>query len=322
MTYTPPHLFRDAGTLVHGHGTLVDADLGIELSAVPRQLAALRVTIAERLEHWKAATPEERATLPPVLTYCSDGGGTQSTTIKRLVEHGELPRPDVYLFADTQYESAEVYDGLRAMHGAGNDATSVPLIAATRGNLFEDQAVHRAGGDAREGKVKRQCTSEYKIEVVNKVVRMLLGLRPRQPAPRFGHPYVVEWLGISVDEIRRAKMSTDQWRAVEHPLIDLRMSRDDCRSWTARHGYPQPPRSACIGCPLRSDAEWVELKENHPAEFESAVVFDEAIRHAAGMERPCYVHRSCKPLAEVDVHSGGEAQGNLFAGCDTGWCGT
>ncbi len=335
--YTPPHLFRDDDTRLSGHITQHHPEYKIDVSWNPRQWVELRDTVDHRLAEWQAASNEERAHLASVLTWCSDGGGTQSTTIKRLCEHGEHRRPDVYIFADTQYESHAVYDALRALHAHGNIDT--PIIACTAGDLYHDQAVLRAhrgrsGASARfaalpfftrapheavEGRIKRQCTSEYKIEVVHKVVRMLLGLAPRHRYPKLGRPYCQQWLGISTDEIRRAKTSLKHWYTIEHPLIDLRMSRDDCRAWMERHGFAQPPRSACIGCPLRSNDEWLELPSE---EMKSAVAFDAAIRHAAGEERPSYVHRSCKPLSEVDFHDGAEDQMSLFSGCDSGYCGT
>jgi len=127
------------------------------------------------------------------------------------------------------------------------------------------------------------------------------------------------WLGISLDEIQRAKQSTHDWLRIEHPLTDARLSRADCLEWMRRREYPKPPRSACLSCPLRSRLEWVDMR---PLEFASAVHFDKAIRFATDMDRPCYVHRSCVPLDEVALSDPHQGQGDLWAGCDSGWSGT
>jgi hypothetical protein len=44
------------------------------------------------------------------------------------------------------------------------------------------------------------------------------------------------------------------------------------------------------------------MKNEHPDEFAKAVAFDIAVRDSStkGEERKVYVHKSCKPLGEVD----------------------
>ena len=61
-----------------------------------------------------------------------------------------------------------------------------------------------------------------------------------------------------------------------------------------------PPRSACKGCPFHSDDEWREMKLHRPWDFEDACDFDEQIRNYGGMRGQCFLHRSCKPLRDVD----------------------
>lgn len=99
------------------------------------------------------------------------------------------------------------------------------------------------------------------------------------------------------------------------PLVDLRMTRGDCVQWLERHGYPEPIKSACIGCPYRRNSEWRKLT---PAEFADAVDFDERIRHHnATLTGQQFVHRSFLPLAEVDLRSE-QDRGQLefdFDGC-------
>ena len=111
-------------------------------------------------------------------------------------------------------------------------------------------------------------------------------------------------IGISTDEARRASPSYDKWVDNLYPLIDpLKMSRVDCQSWWEQH-YPHVPltKSSCLGCPFKSDAAWRQLKNDNPAEWVDVVQFDEQIREAAGMRGKSYLHRSCKPLSEVNLN--------------------
>ena len=133
----------------------------------------------------------------------------------------------------------------------------------------------------------------------------LAGLKPRQRAPK--GLLVFQWLGISTDEITRMKQAPDPWMENRFPLIDdLRMSRADCLAWFNRH-YPERslPRSSCIGCPFHRDAEWREMRQHDPEAFADAVFIDSQIRSGAGaclrgMKQTQFMHRSRKPLAEVD----------------------
>jgi hypothetical protein len=148
--------------------------------------------------------------------------------------------------------------------------------------------------------VKRQCTSEYKISPIESFIkRELLGLKPRQISPR--SPVIVQWRGISADESQRMKPSREPWMIVRYPLaMELNMTRNDCLKWMERHGYPKPPRSACIGCPFHSDDEWLSMQRERPAEFADAVEFDAAVRKAGGMRGETFLHRTCKPLSTIN----------------------
>lgn len=96
-----------------------------------------------------------------------------------------------------------------------------------------------------------------------------------------------------------------------------------------KNGYPEPPRSSCVYCPFHSDAEWRRLKTQEPEAFLAAVEFDKSLRVTnANLENNSlrmipYLHRSRKPLDEIDFRSDVErGQGLLDFGdeCD-GMCG-
>ena len=83
------------------------------------------------------------------------------------------------------------------------------------------------------------------------------------------------------------------------------MTREDCRQWFAERYADRPLfRSACIGCPFRSSASWVEVMENEPEKFAEAVHLDRMIRspeHNAGrmFRKVAYLHHRRVPLDEA-----------------------
>lgn len=91
--------------------------------------------------------------------------------------------------------------------------------------------------------------------------------------------------------------------SVRYPLLELGLTRADCLHWMAEQGYPVPPRSACIGCPFHSDEEWRDMRDHRPEEWADACSFDARIRNAGGMRGETFLHRSCVPLAEVDLRT-------------------
>jgi hypothetical protein len=101
------------------------------------------------------------------------------------------------------------------------------------------------------------------------------------------------------------------------------MTRSDCELWLQRHGYPVPPRSACVYCPYKSNREWRELRDDDPAGWDEAVRVDALIRASVrGAKDPLYVHRSMVPLAQVDLSTAEDhGQVDAFANECEGMCG-
>ena len=178
---------------------------------------------------------------------------------------------------------------------------------------------------ASGGMLNRQCTQDFKILPIQKKVGELIGHKPRSRWPTT--PMVEQWIGISKDEAQRMKPS--RLPCVKHrwPLIELGVTRDDCLAWINAHGYQKPPKSACTFCPYHDDAMWRDMKVNDPESFADACRVDAAIRPGMpGPRRPegeqWYVHRSKRPLSEVDFRTAEEAgQITMFGNECEGMCG-
>jgi hypothetical protein len=166
---------------------------------------------------------------------------------------------------------------------------------------------------------RRQCTREYKIEPLVKQKRALMGYEPRKRIPGGACETLI---GISTDEALRVRTSDESWNTNLYPLIDLRMSRQDCLRWMERHGYPTPPKSSCIGCPYHSDIEWRLIKAD-PESWADALAMDLAIREPVrDMRGRQFMHASRVPLAEVDLSTAEDhGQVDMFNNECEGMCG-
>lgn len=190
--------------------------------------------------------------------------------------------------------------------------------AMSSGKRYVQIPVFVRNPDGSQGMGRRQCTKEFKIEPIQRKVRELVGLAPRQRVKQVDGrvPLLVDQLfGISADELGRMRSSTTPWIRFSYPLIDRNMTRRDCIRWMESRGYPRPPKSACLGCPYHSDAQWREIRED-PEAWADVVDFDRQIRkgEARGeMVGENYLHRSLVPLDQVDFSTAEEkGQTTLF----------
>lgn len=216
--------------------------------------------------------------------------------------------PDCAIFADTQAEPRAVYEWLDWLE----KQLPFPVYRVTAGSLFDiigqkrptGQYSHMPlpafvkGADGKGALLNRSCTEDFKIAPIRKKVRELVGLtRRRSPA----EPVVTQWIGISLDEVQRAKPPRERWIKNRWPLLEAGKTRLHCLDWMEAKGYQKPPRSACTFCPFHDDAEWVAIK-NDPPSWDQAVAVDERVRNVRSGQRTApavFLHRSLIPLREV-----------------------
>tara|TARA_E500000331_G_scaffold64755_1_gene59520 strand:- start:43 stop:867 length:825 start_codon:yes stop_codon:yes gene_type:complete len=270
------------------------------------------------------------------LNVISLGAGVQSSVMALMAAHGELPRPDCAIFADTQWEPQGVYDHLDWLESVISNPLLVentfPIYRVTAGNIYEDAiAGVNSTGTAfatlpffSTGNVmaRRQCTNEYKIKPIRQKIRSLLGLKKGQRVPK--DKSVKQWIGISTDEASRMKPSRDKWCENTFPLIDKQMSRRNCMTWFEKHYSGRVlAKSACKGCPFNNDKRWRDMKLNQPNDFAEVVNFDEKIRKPSNhFNKEFFIHSSRQPLSEVDLRNlEDKGQINMFENECEGMCG-
>tara|TARA_R100000687_G_scaffold63699_1_gene51740 strand:+ start:232 stop:1041 length:810 start_codon:yes stop_codon:yes gene_type:complete len=268
------------------------------------------------------------------MRVLSLGAGVQSSTLALMIEKGEVPMVDAAIFADTKSEQKAVYDWLNWLEAQ----LSYPVYRVSWRNLKQDildasQGNYKAFtapfftlnvGTGKKGLLRRQCTGDYKIKPIVQKVRELLGLEKGQMRKK--GTKVEMLMGISIDEIVRIKPNQIKYISNIYPLVEKGMSRSDCKAWMGKHNHPEPPRSACTFCPYHSNEEWQNVKQNKK-EWEEVVKLDLAIRSQEKFKTnkynldELYLHRSCKPISEIDFNEDKSRQLDLFAEECAGICG-
>lgn len=243
----------------------------------------------------------------------ASGGGVQSAAIAALIVTGEL-RPDLAVIVDTGREQSTTWEYM--------DRVIVPALATVdvrlnrvhkrefeRRDLYAGKAAdtllipaftNQSGGI---GKLSAYCSAYWKREVV------------KRWSNAQGVSAVDQWLGISVDEMRRVQTDRRGKWATRYPLIERRMNRGDCIALVLRMGWPLPPRSSCWMCPNHTQEEWRDIRDNKPADWRRAVLFDKYIRLR---DANAYVHSDCVPLDQANLD---DSNGVLFGhSCSSGEC--
>jgi hypothetical protein len=252
------------------------------------------------------------------LRVLSLGAGVQSSTVLLLAAEGRIPAFDVALFADTGWEARRTYSHLAELtEHAQRAGIAVRRVSAGHirrdaldpGQRFVSMPLFVLGPGEEHGMARRQCTGEYKLKPVKAEVRRLLGYPHPARVPDGVHAEMA--IGISADEVHRARDADVRYMRNVFPLLDLGWTRDDCRTYLAGRGFTDVPRSACLGCPFHGNARWRAIRDGDPDEWADVVAFDAAIRHghpratAGGQELrgTYYLHHSRQPLAEADLDS-------------------
>jgi len=197
------------------------------------------------------------------VKYLSFGAGVQTTTI--LFMYPQIKFDEV-IFADTGAESPETYEYLEKysipfMQENGIKFTVVKGNEKGIDNLEEYCLYYKIIPSMRV----RWCNYKFKTKPIEKYILT----KPKNEFP------IVGILGISSDESHRIKTSKYNWLSYEYPLIKLKMTREDCKRFIEKKGYPIPPKSGCFFCPFQRKKEWEELYLKHPDLYERAIRLEE-----------------------------------------------
>jgi len=171
------------------------------------------------------------------------------------------------------------------------------------------------------GILSRKCTTDFKLVPIFRKAKELGRVKRGQK-----HVSVIQWIGISSDEVVRMKPSREPWAKNIWPLVDAGMSRRDCLAWMEARGYPTPPRSACYFCPYPSDHSRRKLSDKETDEFQRAIEFEKKMQAANAQDETAkgvpYLHDSAIPIGEVDFRTDLEmGQGHLWGNECIGMCG-
>lgn len=204
----------------------------------------------------------EDETKLPVGHILSYGGGVNSVALMLLLVREAAPLDEV-VFADTGAEIPETYAYLEVTRSF-LDGHGIPFtVVSKRGPGLYDTSWNRR---VFPSAIWRWSTRDFKINPILRHYRSL-------------GSHVNQYLAIAWDEIERMKRSRVDYVTNVFPLVERRLTREDCVGLIRDAGLPIPPKSACYFCPFSTMDRWRWLYETHPYLYNKAVALEEHSKH-------------------------------------------
>ncbi len=261
----------------------------------------------------------EKSNNTDYINVLSLGWGVQSVALALMAVNGELGRIDFAIFADTNFENEKTKEyikkyklyfickGLRIVTVKNNGSNHQIYKKINKGFQVQIPAFTFNKENNVNGQIRRQCTYYWKIAPIR---RYLQSIRSGKKINMF--------LGISLDEFLRMKDSNVKYINNVYPLVENRLSRNDCVNYIKKNNLDIPSKSSCWFCPFKSLSEW---RNSSDKEFQKAISLEKQIKN---LKPPydLYLTNKRKNLNEIDFRSQEQkGQLSLFDNECLGICG-
>lgn len=269
------------------------------------------------------------------MKILSCGAGMQSTALhlmacenaKATAEGREavwpmVPIYDVSVFCDLGFEPPWVMRQVEFCKKAGEWAgvpfkvLESPLYRDFMENFGERRTISipwwTLRDDGHKSKMPRNCTIDYKVEVIAKYVRWeLLGYKKGQRLREEDKKAHEMHMGFSAEEARRCKESPNPMFVNKFPLVEMKLTRADNYAYIRDVWGLETKASACTFCPFHKNYFFQNLKENEPEQYARVVGVDELLRDKnpkPPMDSDLYISRSRKRLVDLTPEDCNDAE--------------
>ena len=248
------------------------------------------------------------------VRYISCGGGLQSTVLVLLWLAGRL-KADFAIFADTGSETPSTYATIAALKARCEAAGLLFYTVASEHGKLDEYYLERAKLPM-VGVV--WCTTKFKIAPIRKQVRAHLAEHGLDQGPK---PWAITYIGITCDERQRMHPSDVLWSVNEFPLVDMDMTREDCKQFLlSNHPDLAVSKSGCFCCPYSGPKSWAKLRREHPELFAKALLMEQTAQ-ADGVGRGLWGERSILAFdSDVTLADFGIGISLDDSTCDSGGC--
>lgn len=225
----------------------------------------------------------------------------------------QVPIYDISIFCDLGLEPPWVKKQVEFLADAGHSC-GVPLVildSPLYTDFMENFGERRTisipwwtiRDDGHKSKMPRNCTIDYKVELISKYVRWeLLGYKKGQRLRDEDKKAHEMHMGFSAEEARRCKESPNPMFVNRFPLVDMGLTRADNYAYIKDVWGLETKASACSFCPFHKNYFFKFLRENEPEQYAQVVGVDELLRDKnpkPPMDSDLFISRSRKRLMDL-----------------------
>ncbi|GAH58615.1 unnamed protein product, partial [marine sediment metagenome] len=180
--------------------------------------------------------------------YLSYGVGIDSTAVMLLLIDEGIEFEAV--FVDTGCEKPETYEYLDLLNKKGYEITKIIPEVEGHTTLY-DYFWHWKIIPLMRYRI---CTLKFKTQPVEKYIEKPCELM----------------IGYNFNERRRRHLKDRKGITHKFPLIEKKITREQCVKIIRDHDLPVPTKSGCYLCPFQKKRDWKKLRDNYPALFKKA----------------------------------------------------
>ena len=225
----------------------------------------------------------------------------------------QVPIYDISIFWDLGFEPPWVKKQVEFLANAGHSC-GVPLVildSPLYTDFMENFGERRTISipwwtikeDGHKSKMPRNCTIDYKVELISKYDRWeLLGYKKGQRLREEDKKAHEMHMGFSAEESRRCKESPNPMFVNKFPLVEMRLTRADNFAYIKDVWGLETKASACSFCPFHKNYFFKFLRENEPEQYAQVVGVDELLRDKnpkPPMDSDLFISRSRKRLMDL-----------------------
>ena len=225
----------------------------------------------------------------------------------------QVPIYDISIFCDLGFEPPWVKKQVEFLANAGHSC-GVPLVildSPLYTDFMENFGERRTisipwwtiRDDGHKSKMPRNCTIDYKVELISKYVRWeLLGYKKGQRLREEDKKAHEMHMGFSAEEARRCKENPNPMFVNKFPLVAMGLTRADNYAYIKDVWGLETRASACAFCPFHKNYFFKFLRENEPEQYAQVVGVDELLRDKKPkppMDSDLFISRSRKRLMDL-----------------------
>lgn len=225
----------------------------------------------------------------------------------------KVPIYDFVLFCDLGLEPSWVMNQVHFIQQACGWA-GIPFYIL-KSNLYEDYMndfgkkrvvsipFWSVDEEGKKGKMMRNCTLDYKINIMQNFVRWeLLGYKKGARTKLEDIKAHEMHLGFSKEEERRCRENPHKMFVNKFPLCEMNLVRADNYAYIKDVWGLETKASACCFCPFHTNYFFDYIKRNHTGEYEKTVVFDQMLEEQqpnTKIKSKLYISKSRKRIVDL-----------------------